>query len=354
MLFIEALIKFSGVGVLLVLLLLALRDGRNVPALRFAPLLIISTICLFLSTGAPELSVKGHLYVTLRMIDMLSFVFAWWFGLAMFDDEFKLGWLEWSGAVLFLIARIPGRLHYLGFNNWWSPNLELLVSLIALLMMTHLSYVTITGHQEDLVEGRRRIRKWFAIAVVALIVVSILLERLAGQLGTPPMLSIYTVHLFTLPLTLWATVWLARIEPDRLSYGQKSEGKRHDSSDSIDPRDLQAHQQLVSIMQDQRGFAEHGLTIGKLAKRVGIPSHQLRRLINKSMGYRNYTAFLNHYRINAVKNDLADPNKSRTPVLTLALESGFSSLAPFNRAFKNSEGITPTDYRNQVLSKLFS
>ncbi len=337
---------------MLVLLLLSLRDGRKVPALRFAPLLIISMICLFLSTGAPELSVKGPLFVPLRLIDMLSFIFAWWFGLAMFDDEFKLGWLEWSGAGLYLIAHMPGRLHYIGFNNWWSPNLEIVVSGIVLIMMMHLSYITIAGHQEDLVEGRRRIRKWFATSVVTLIVVSIMLERLADQLGIPPALSMYTVYLFTLPLALWAVVWLARIEPDRLSYGLKSEGKQDDSSNSIDPKDLLAHQRLVSIMQDQRGFAEHGLTIGKLAERVGIPSHQLRSLINKSMGYRNYTAFLNHYRINAVKNDLADPNKSRIPVLTLALDAGFSSLAPFNRAFKSSEGMTPSDYRNKILNNL--
>ncbi len=354
MLLIEALIKFSSVGVLLVLLLLSLRDGRNVPALRFAPFLLISMICLFLSTGAPELSVKGPLFVTLRLIDMLSFIFAWWFGLALFDDEFKLGWLEWSGAVLYVIAHMPGRLHYIGLNNWWSPNLEIVVSGIVLLMMAHLSFVTIAGHQEDLVEGRRRFRKWFATALVTLIVVSILLERLAGQLGIPQVLSMYTIYLFTLPLAMWAVLWLAKIEPDRLSHGLKSDGKQHYSMDAIDPKDLPAHQRLVSIMQDQRGFAEHGLTIGKLAERVGIPSHQLRSLINKSMGYRNYTAFLNHYRINAIKDDLANPEKSRIPVLSLALDAGFSSLAPFNRAFKSSEGVTPSDYRNQMLNRLSS
>ena len=69
------------------------------------------------------------------------------------------------------------------------------------------------------------------------------------------------------------------------------------------------------------------------------------------MGYRNYTAFLNHYRIKAVKASLSDAQKSRIPVLTLAIEAGFSSLAPFNRAFKDSEGITPTKYRRQQLEK---
>ena len=33
------------------------------------------------------------------------------------------------------------------------------------------------------------------------------------------------------------------------------------------------------------------------------------------------------------------------PVLTIALDSGFQSLGPFNRAFKADTGMTPTEYR---------
>jgi AraC-like DNA-binding protein len=33
------------------------------------------------------------------------------------------------------------------------------------------------------------------------------------------------------------------------------------------------------------------------------------------------------------------------PVLTIALDAGFSSLGPFNRAFKADTGLTPTEYR---------
>ncbi|MEL6213465.1 MAG: AraC family transcriptional regulator, partial [Pseudomonadota bacterium] len=45
----------------------------------------------------------------------------------------------------------------------------------------------------------------------------------------------------------------------------------------------------------------------------------------------------------------ADPARARTPVLTIAMDAGFSSLAPFNRAFKNEIGKTPTAYRADAL-----
>lgn len=38
-----------------------------------------------------------------------------------------------------------------------------------------------------------------------------------------------------------------------------------------------------------------------------------------------------------------------TPVLTLAMELGYGSLGPFNRAFKERTGLTPTEFRTQSL-----
>ena len=348
MLLTQAFLKFSSCGVLIALAFLIIRDGLHVRALQFSLPLIASLICLFLSSGHPDITVTGPMLVPLRLFDMLSFIFVWWFGLALFDDEFRLGPIEWASASVFIAIYLPGRLHYLGFDVWWSKSMDLVTSAIVLALMAHIAYVAIAGHREDLVESRRKMRKSFAIAIVLLIVVTVLMERLAGSFGIAPYASIHTIYLFTLPLSLWAIMWIAVLNPDNLAFPAKELAL---TENSIDPKDTLSHQRLVSIMEDEAAYAEHGLTIGKLSQKVGIPPHQLRNLINQSMGYRNYTAFLNHYRIEAVKASLSDAQKSRTPVLTLAIEAGFSSLAPFNRAFKDSEGITPTKYRQQQLTK---
>ena len=39
------------------------------------------------------------------------------------------------------------------------------------------------------------------------------------------------------------------------------------------------------------------------------------------------------------------------PVLTIALDTGFQSIGPFNRAFKAHTGLTPTEYRKQAESR---
>jgi AraC-like DNA-binding protein len=97
---------------------------------------------------------------------------------------------------------------------------------------------------------------------------------------------------------------------------------------------------------------EPDLSLGTLAERLKLPEHRLRRLINKGLGYRNFATFLNDHRVSQAKRMLADPENSRQQIVTLAFELGYASLAPFNRAFRELTGMTPTEYRAQALAKV--
>jgi AraC-like DNA-binding protein len=48
-----------------------------------------------------------------------------------------------------------------------------------------------------------------------------------------------------------------------------------------------------------------------------------------------------------VKAALSDPTQKEVPILTIALDAGFGSLGPFNRAFREAEGITPSAFRGR-------
>ena len=86
-------------------------------------------------------------------------------------------------------------------------------------------------------------------------------------------------------------------------------------------------------------------------KRLGTQEYKLRRLINQDLGHRNFNEFANGYRIAEVQRRLGDPQSAHLPVLTLALDAGFRSIAPFNRAFKDQTAMTPTDYRRQLAAQ---
>ena len=108
---------------------------------------------------------------------------------------------------------------------------------------------------------------------------------------------------------------------------------------------------LRALMEEQKLYRHDGLTIAVLAARLAIPEYRLRRLINRRLGHRNFSSFVNGYRLAEARAALADPVQANVPILTIALDTGFQSLAPFNRAFKMTAGMTPREYRRQHLTR---
>jgi AraC-like DNA-binding protein len=54
---------------------------------------------------------------------------------------------------------------------------------------------------------------------------------------------------------------------------------------------------------------------------------------------------MNRYRQADAEAALGDPAQDAESILTIALDAGFTSLGPFNRAFKAATGMTPSEYR---------
>jgi AraC-like DNA-binding protein len=112
-----------------------------------------------------------------------------------------------------------------------------------------------------------------------------------------------------------------------------------------DPREAALLEKLRRELETNRAYRDETLGIAGLASRLGVPEYRLRRLINQQLGHRNFAAFLNGYRIDEAMAALADPGQASVPILTIALDAGFSSIGPFNRAFKARTGQTPSEYR---------
>ena len=98
-------------------------------------------------------------------------------------------------------------------------------------------------------------------------------------------------------------------------------------------------------------WREEGLTIGALATKLSVPEHRLRRTINKGLGHRNFSSFINRARIEAACDMLRDPEHVHTTMLEIAYDVGFSSMGPFNRAFRAEVGRSPTEYRRAALTE---
>ncbi len=216
---------------------------------------------------------------------------------------------------------------------------------LAILLTVHALWVAWAGRGDDLVESRRRIRVGFVgvIGVQALAV--ILVELGTGFAPASPVLMLLQSGSSLVIIALVGLVLLTA-DADLLASAAPA---------TVPAARLTAAETVLKDQLDAAmaagAWARPGLGIGGLAADLGVPDHRLRTLINRRLGYRNFAAFLNDHRIAAARQRLADPALVSLPVLSIAMDLGYGSLAPFNRAFRDATGTTPTAYRQQALAR---
>lgn len=105
------------------------------------------------------------------------------------------------------------------------------------------------------------------------------------------------------------------------------------------------------LMEKDQLFLEQGLSLPDLANKLEVPVYRVRFLLNQHLGHENFSSFVNPYRLEFAAALLTQPSKSTEKIFAIALQSGFSSLAPFNKAFKARYGVTPSDYRESNLNR---
>jgi AraC-like DNA-binding protein len=342
----DILARGATSGLAVVLALLFLRDARHSLAARLGILFAVGVACYALLSSNPIAAAMGPLNPVMNILAIPTGVFFWWFTTALFDTRFSWHWWRWlplSAVVLcasgnFLMP--PDSLFaILSASSWQLINIGLMV---------HAAVLALRDWGDDLIERRRKFRIAFAILVAILGIAISALEMRYAQSGLPAW--VFPVHGFTLlALSLGFTGWLIAAPTDLFSAEQAPQRPGTDRVSALAPEDRPLARRLEAAMAEGL-YREPGLTVGLLAQHLGTREHRLRRIINQGLGYRNFSAFLNTHRLAEAKRLLADPDRAHDQVLTLALDLGYGSIAPFNRAFRAETGTTPTLFRRQALA----
>lgn len=104
---------------------------------------------------------------------------------------------------------------------------------------------------------------------------------------------------------------------------------------------------LDALVRSSQLYLEPELKLKHLAQALDVSEYRISRAITGALGERNINRWLNQWRIRHAQQLLRDPGAARQSILDIALASGFASLGPFNRAFKEQIGMTPGLYRNR-------
>jgi len=209
------------------------------------------------------------------------------------------------------------------------------------------------GWGADLVEARRKLRWIFLLIVGTFMFFAILLERLLIPWGS---IAEFYVHLTLSMLLAMLAVFalLATFRSDEPIYIDpfRGETSRAPRAAVKSAPVVGAHDGAIAAVRrafvEQHVYRDGELSVASLAQKLAMPEYRLRKLIHEQLGYRNFNALLHDYRIAEAARDLADPAKNSLPILTIALTVGYNSINPFNRAFRDAKGMTPSAFRAQA------
>ena len=113
---------------------------------------------------------------------------------------------------------------------------------------------------------------------------------------------------------------------------------------SLNEQDIELYlARIIKYMEDQKPYLDGELTIQEMSDQLGISKHHITQVINTKL-IKNFYAFINEYRIEEVKRRLSDPQYRHLKIMSIAYDSGFNSKSSFNTIFKNSTGMTPSQY----------
>lgn len=310
-------------------------------AYQFFVLCIISYILLTTPIANED---YGWLRAPLLLLTNLTAFSVWYLVLKILKPHRPLidypAWITWPVGLwciwliyFFLFTPAKGVMH--DVNH-----------LIGFIVLGYVVFRCLHGYFDDLVDERRNAR---LIIITGCGIYMAVLTFFELAFRSVKDLSMFSV-LNALTIALLAFACSAKyIEPNaRTEYNNEDSGaqaiqKTLTSQDA--PRSANAEK--LEALMDTGIYRQPVFSISALSEALGIPQHKLRRLINQELGFNNFSHYLNSYRIPDVCRRLENAQQHHIPILTLALDAGFNSIAPFNRAFKHHMGMTPKQYRDR-------
>ncbi|WP_319415136.1 AraC family transcriptional regulator [Marispirochaeta aestuarii] len=111
----------------------------------------------------------------------------------------------------------------------------------------------------------------------------------------------------------------------------------------ISDQDSQLITEQIRKAFDAGVFLDSRLSLRKLAKRIDIHPNRVSYVVNH-VYKQSFCSLVNDYRLQYFRERIEEGALNNHSILELALEAGFSSKSTFNRVFKETTGLSPSEY----------
>jgi AraC-like DNA-binding protein len=337
----EVVLRAVGVVLLALLAAALLRSRRRDDSGRVTAALAAS-VAAFLITSAPGASrLPGVLVYPLATLCSTHPVWFWLACTALFGDRFRLTRVHFACVAAMGALGLAQWLVY-PLRPWFAEPLWLAFAAASLAFIVLGPLTVLAGRRADLDERRRRIRRVFLPSVSLWLAAVVITQLTVLSLHRPTPRPLVLLNLAVIDaLAGAALLWFVRLSPSEWFELAEAAPART----ALTRAEARVLERLEARLRPERLYARTALSLGALAAILGTQEHVLRRVINRGLGFRNFNDFLHTHRLQEAAQRLRDPVQARLPVLTIALESGYGSIGPFNRAFRARFGVTPTQFR---------
>lgn len=104
---------------------------------------------------------------------------------------------------------------------------------------------------------------------------------------------------------------------------------------------------ITNYFKVKKPYIKNNLSINEVAMAIEIPARDVSFIINNHFQQR-FSDFVNMHRIQHFINEVENGNLNKFTIEFIAKASGFSSITTFNRAFKKTYTISPSEYLQQL------
>lgn len=343
MIYFDLVVRSASITLLALLCISIAGEGFNKPQRKLLFLSAFSVCCLLLGMAASYIHFPPVFFYLFRIFDVPHLVFIWLFGLSLFNSDFQIKRWHIMISILYCLPIISVRFAQFGLINEISTVAVFVANIFTIVMISHLVFSVTRAYRDDLSEKRRKARVHFVCLISFMAVLISIAEIMVVLRGLDVALLATIKALAIFPAILWTCVWLLTFKSEKLGFDHNS-----GCGSGFTANETKFYQRLMTELKSNRAFLEPNLSIADLAKRISTTEPKLRCFINQKLGHKNFSSFVNRFRIESIKEDFKNPEFSELPILTIALNNGFSSLSPFNRAFLRLEGTTPSQYRKSL------
>lgn len=105
--------------------------------------------------------------------------------------------------------------------------------------------------------------------------------------------------------------------------------------------------ELCRLMKEEQLYADPQITREIIIERLGTNRTYFTQIISR-YGWKNYSQFVNSFRVDEAVRILSDRSKTDTKISELYSKLGFGSAATFTKIFTAATGVSPTVFRKSL------